>query len=207
MSIMLSILVAAFLLPAQVASMPCANIATTQTKPVRGRDGVAAVLKVSSEDDHNKNSHDCQAVYQLLTMPGPAGTPLVVELLTSDGDWSRSLFLHLNGFSLNGSRVFGSFSETGKFPSAYLFDYDTTDGKVRLIDLKKRLGHMAAPKCGSSFDVIGTTAAGAIVLELNSTQCPASNGRWLLSPTASNVRRLPQDASFLGLYEFKDGAP
>ncbi len=51
---MLPILVAAFLLPAQVATMPCVdtgvNIATAQTQPVRGRDGIVAVLKVSSAD-------------------------------------------------------------------------------------------------------------------------------------------------------------
>ncbi len=186
--------------------MPCANIATTQTKPVRGRDGAAAVLQVLSEDDHSKNSHHCQAEYQLLMTPGPAGAPLVVELLTSAAEWGRSLSLRLNGFSLNGSRVFGILSETGKSPSTILFDYDTTDGKVRLIDLNKRLAHIAAAKCSSTFDVIGTTAAGAIVLELNSTQCPTSNGRWLLSSTTTNVRRLPPDASFLNLYEFKDGA-
>ena len=185
--------------------MPCSNIATAQTKPVRGRDGTAAVLQVASEDDHSKNSHDCEAVFQLLLTPGPAGAPLVVQLVRSDGEWGRSLSLKLNGFSLNGERVLGIFSESGKFPSTNLFDYDTRDGKVRLIDLKKRLGHMVEEKCGSTFNVIGTTAAGAVVLELSSAECPASNGRWLLSPASRSPQRLPPDASFLELYEFQDG--
>ena len=114
---MLPTLVAAFLLPAQVISMPCGNIAATQTQPVRGRDGMVAVLKVSSEDDHSKNSHDCQAEYQLLMMPGPGGAPVAVDLLTSDAAWNRNLSLRLNGFSQNGARVFGVISEDGKFPS------------------------------------------------------------------------------------------
>jgi hypothetical protein len=203
----LPILVAAFLLPAQVISMPCANIAATQTQPVRGRDGMVAVLKVSSEDDHSKNSHDCQAEYQLLMMPGPGGAPVAVDLLTSDAAWNRSLSLRLNGFSQNGARVFGVISEDGKFPSTTLFDYDTAEGKVRLIDLKKRFAHLAPAKCIATFDVIGTTATGAIALQLNSTNPCPSEGRWLLNPTSSSVQRLPQDASFLSLYEFKDVAP
>jgi len=186
--------------------MPCANIAATQTQPIRGRNEVVALLKVSSEDDHSKNSHDCQAEYQLFMVPGPAGAPVVVDLLTSDAAWDRSLSLRLNGFSQNGQRVFGVLSEGGKFPSATLFDYDTAEGKVRLIDLRKRFSHIASSNCTPTFDVIGTTATGAIVVELNSAKCLAPNGRWLLDRSGERVQRLPQDASFLSLYEFKDVA-
>ena len=196
--------VAAFLLPAQLASVPCANTAATQTQPVTGRGGVVAVLEASSADDHSKNSHDCAAKYQLLLRHGPAGATEVVDLLTSDAGWDRSLSLRLNGFSQDGSRVFGVLSEGGKFPSATLFDYDTADGKVRLIDLKKPFGHFVAAKCKSIFDVIGTAASGAIVLQVNSANCFAANDRWLLSPSGERAQRLPPDASFLSLYEFKN---
>jgi hypothetical protein len=201
---MLPILVAAFLLPAQLASVHCANTAATQTQPVSGRSGVVAVLEVSSADDHSKNSHDCQARYQLLLRPGPAGASILVDLLTSDAGWDRSLSLRLNGFSQDGSRVFGILSEGGKLPSTTLFDYDTADGKVLLIDLKKPLGHFVAAKCSSTFDVIGTAASGAIVLQVKSASCFAANDRWLLSPSGERAQRLPPDASFLSLYEFKN---
>lgn len=203
---MLPILVAAFLLPAQVASVPCANTAATRTQPVTGRGGVVAVLEVSSADDHSKNSHDCEARYQLLLRPGPAGTTEVIDLLTSNAGWDRSLSVRLNGFSQDGSRVFGILSEDGKFPSATLFDYDTADGKVLRIDLKKPFGHFVAAKCRSIFDVIGTSASGAIVLQVNSANCFAANDRWLLSPSGEKAHRLPPDASFLSLYEFKNVA-
>lgn len=204
---MLTLLAGALLLPAQVASMPCANITATQTQAVRGREGTTAVLKVSSEDDHSKNSHDCKAEYQLFMMPGRAGTPVVVDILRTDAGWDRNLSLRLNGFSQNGQRVFGVLSEDGTFPSTTLFDYDTADGELRLVDLKKRFAHIAAAKCTATFDVIGTTAAGTIVLELNFTKCPAPNGRWLLSPAGEKVQRLPPDASFVSLYEFRSVAP
>ena len=207
----LPLLVSAFLLPAQAASMPCANIAATQTQAVRGRDGVVAVLKVASEDDHSKNSHDCQSEYQLFLAPGPTGAPVVVDLLTTDSAWGRNLSLRLNGFSQSGTRVFGVVSEDGKFPSTTLFDYDTAEGKVRLTDLRKRFAHIAPAKCAPTFDVIGTTSTGAIVLELKSARCFAPNGRWVVSHftghSEERAQRLPQDAFFLSLYEFKDVAP
>jgi hypothetical protein len=199
---MLSILVAAFLLPAQVASMPCANVAAAQTQPVRRHDGMAVVLRVLSKDDYSKNSHDCEAEFQLLMTAGLAAAPVAVDLLTSNAEWDRSLSLRLNGFSQDGKRVFGVLSEGGNSPFTTLFDYDTADGKVRLIDLKKPLAHFVAAKCGSTFDVIGTSASGAIVVQVTSANCFAANDRWLLSPSGARAQRLPPDATFLSLYEF-----
>jgi len=132
---------------------------------------------------------------------------MAVDVLTSDGDWGRNLSLRLNGFSQDGKQLFGILSEGGNFPSTTLFDYNTGDGKLRVIDLTKRFANMVAAKCHATFDVIGTTATGAIVLKLNSAKQCAPGGRWLVSPSSSSVRRLPQDASFLGLYQFKDDAP
>jgi hypothetical protein len=203
---LLPVLVAAFLLPAEVASMPCANLAATQTQPVRGRDGMAALLKVSSADDHSKNSHDCEAQYQLVITP-TTGPAVVVALLTSDAGWDRSLSLRLNGFSHDGQRVFGVLSEDGKFSSTTLFDYNTADGTVRLIDLKERFAHIVAAKCVATSNIIGSTTTSAIVLELHPAEPCATGGRWLLNPAGSPVQRLPQHVSFLNLYEFKDDAP
>ena len=207
----LMLFAASSLVLAPQTSMKCAdtgaNIATAQTQPVRGPAGVSAVLKVSSADDHSKNAHLCNAEYQLLVMSAAGGTPTVVDLLTTDDDYYRSLSLRLDGFSKNGKRILGIFSESGKHPSTTLFDYHTADGKVQLVDVSKQFAHIAAAKCGPTFAVIGTTESGAIVVELDSpTQC-ASNGRWLLNSTSSKPQRLPQNASILTLYKFKADAP
>ncbi|MGA8537928.1 MAG: hypothetical protein WB566_00430, partial [Terriglobales bacterium] len=185
---LLPVLVAVFLLPAQAVSTPCANIATTQTQPVRGRDGVVALLKVESEDDHSKNSHDCQAEYQLFLSPGPAGAPVVVDLLTSDAAWNRNLSLRLYGFSQDGRRVFGTLAEDGKFPFTTLFDYDSAEGKVHLIDLRKKFAHIATAKCTPVFDVLGTTATGAIVVEVNSATCFVPDRRWVIGQFEEKVQ-------------------
>jgi hypothetical protein len=208
---MLLILLAASLLPALEASMHCVDagtrIAATQTQPLRGPDLVVAVLKVSSSDDRNKNSHLCNAEYRLLMMRVPAGAPVVVDLLTTDADWDRVLSLSLYGFSHDGKRVFGVLTERGKFPTTTLFDYDTADGKVQLTNLTKQFAHIVAARCSATFDVIGTTETGAIVLELSSEKRCAPTGPWLLNTSRGSVQFLPPRASYVSLYEFKVNAP
>lgn len=191
---LLPILLIAPLLPAQQASLRCvgstSDKAVTQTQPLRGPGGVIAVLKVSSDDDHGKNTHLCSADYVLVITPGDTGAAKAVDLLTSDGDWDRTLSLRLDGFAHDGTRVFGILKERGKYPSAMLFDYNTADGNVQLIDLKKRFAHRVTARCNPTFDVIGTTETGAIVLELNSAKPCAADGRWLLDRTGDSVHRL-----------------
>jgi hypothetical protein len=206
-----SILLAVSLLPAQQASVHCvdtgAETAASQTQPLRGPGGVSAALKVSTADDHNKNSHDCNAEYQLLIIPAGAGAPAVVDLLTSDGEYDRIISLRLDGFSQDGKRVFGVLSEVGKYPATTLFAYSTADGQVQLMDLRKPFAHLMAAKCRTTFDVIGTTAAGTIALELSSTEKCSPNTRWVVNPAGGSPQPIPQAASILDLYKSKEGAP
>jgi hypothetical protein len=203
----LPILLSALLLPAQQASMNCADtgtqVAAAQTQPVRGPDGVLAVLKVSTADDHSKNSHDCNAQYQLLFTPAGANAPVVVDLLTSDADYSRSLSLRLDGFSQDGKHVFGIFSEAGKYPTTFLFDYDTTVGQVQLTDLTKQF--IGTNMCGTTFSVIGTSENGVIALELNSANGCVPKRRFLLDPISRKLQNVPQRTTILSLYKF--GSP
>ena len=191
-------------LPSQQASVRCVdggpNIATGQTQPLLGPGGVVAVLRVSTADDHGKNTHLCNADYQLVITPADAGTANVVNLLTTDADWDRTISLRMDGFTLNGSRLFGVLMERGKYATTMLFDYDTALGKVQLIDLKKQFAQVATASCNTTFDVAATTQTTAIVIELSSPKPCASNGLWLLDPKDNAVRRLPQGASFQSLF-------
>jgi hypothetical protein len=201
------ILLAASLLTSQQASTQCvdtgANIAATQTQPVHGPSGAAAVLKVSTSDDYGKDSHLCNAEYQLLFTPAGGRAPVVVDLLTADDDYGRSLSLRLDGFSRDGKRILGIFSESSKRTATFLFEYDTANGNVQLVDLSKQFAHIVAASCSETFDVIGTSETGAIILELNSVKPCAANGRWMFDRASSKPLRLPPGTSILGLYEFK----
>lgn len=205
------ILIAASLLPSVQATTTCidtgASTATTQTQPVRGLAGVTAVLKVSTSDDHGKNSHECNADYQLYITPAQGGAAMIVDFLSSDGDWGRSLSLRLDGFSEDGKNIFGILSEPGRYPVTLLFDYDLTSGGTppQLIDLEKQFAHIMSATCSSTFGVIGTTGTGAIVLELNSVRPCAATRRWMIHPAGGKPTALPQGATIVGLYGVKTG--
>src|SRR5579864_2361764 len=127
---LLGIVVAGWLELVQQASLTCSNVATAQTQSVRGPAGTIAVLKVSTEDDHGKNSHLCMADYQLLITRN-SDQPQSVDLLSSDDEWGRSLCIQLSGFSHDGKRILGMFSEGSSNPIQQVFEYNTDDGLVR----------------------------------------------------------------------------
>jgi hypothetical protein len=205
------ILLAASLLHSRQASLECvdtgANIAATETQQVRGPRGATAVLKVSSADDHSKNSHDCMADYKLVFTPAAGSAPVEIDFLASDGDYGRTLSLRLAGFSQDGKRVLGILAEGGKYPTTMLFDYHLGDAQAPIVDLQAQFDRVAPPGCAQALEVIGTTANGAIVLESNSEKACGSSRRWLVGAGGSKAQPLLQGASILSLYELKDSAP
>jgi hypothetical protein len=203
------ILLAASLLLSQQASMECvdtgASIAATETQAVRGPNGATAVLKVSTADDHSKNSHDCNADYKLVVTPANGGAPVELDFIASDGDYGRSLSLRLAGFSRDGKRVLGILAEDGKYSTTLLFDYHEGGGPVQIVDLKMQFARVAPPGCIQTLEVIGTTASGAIVVESNSEKACGSSRRWLVDAAARKGQPLPRSATILGLYESNSG--
>lgn len=200
----------AVLLPsAQSASMLCvdggADGASAQTSPVHGPAGATAVLRISAADEHSKNSHECQAEYELFVTPA-GGTPASVSLLQSDDDYDRNLAVQLDGFSQDGKQIFGILDERGKHSSRILFDYQTGNASVQLIDLNKNFAHVVAPKCGTALAIIATTKTGGIVLEQNSPKQCDPDRRWLLDPVNEKVERLPRGTAILSLFRQKDEA-
>lgn len=175
-------------------------MASTQTQPAAGPGGTSAVFKVTTEDDHSKNSHQCSADYELLVSDA-GGAPHTADVLTSDGDWGRSLTLRLNGFSQDGKRVFGIFTESGKYPLTMLFDYHAGNEIAELIEITKEFKPIMPVDCSASFEVIGTTPAGGIVLELNSTKPCGASRRWAVDSSGKKPQPVSPGAPVLPLYD------
>src|SRR5208283_1883382 len=57
-----------------------------QTMPLRSSAGFTAILKMHSDDDHSKNSHQCAAEYTLEISP-PDGRSKSFQVLYSDDEW------------------------------------------------------------------------------------------------------------------------
>jgi hypothetical protein len=204
------LLLAASLLPSQQASAECIDTspiaASAETQPLQGPAGVTVVLKVSSADDQSKNSHECLAKYQLLVASAKGGPASVVDINEVDAEYGRRLSFRLDGFSHDGKHVFGILSEGGKLPLLLLFDYDTTSGSTRLVDLRMLFAHTMTPACTPSFGVLGTLETGAIILELNSATPYSANGQWMLGHTNGKLLRRPQGQPIIALYELNGNA-
>lgn len=204
------ILLAASLFPSQQASMECvgtgANIAATETQPLRGPRGATAVLKVSTADDASKNSHECMADYKLVVTAATGSAPVEIDFLASDGDYARTLSLRLAGFSQDGKRVLGILAEGGKYSTMFLFDYHVGDAQAQIVDLGMQFARVAPPGCSQTLEVVGTTASGAIVLETISEKACGSSRRWFVDAAGRKARPLPQGAPILGLYESSGGS-
>jgi hypothetical protein len=188
--------------------MTCRNVASVQTQPTRGPAGTSAVLKVSSEDDHGKNTHLCEADYQLLITRASESEPVVQTLLSSDDAWDRKISIRLDGFSHDGKIIFGVLSESGiNAPSETLFEYDTTDSKVRLFDLQKQIRTIVRPNCPATADVSGTARDGAPVIELSFANDCAPRSRWLLDSRSGRLQQLDKATAVIDLFSSTSAVP
>lgn len=184
-------------------SIDCANDVTTESRSRTGPGGVVAVLKVHSEDDHNKNSHQCEANYTLrITLTdgrdGAAGLIPPMGFTSSVGEWGRRLSVHLDGFSTDGQHIFGVISEGGKYSFVQVFDFKR-DGSHVEIQVQQGWSRLKAANCGASFAVAGTTNRGEIVLEPDTANRCRMDYRWVLN-REGNLRDLTKNESVLPLY-------
>ena len=137
------------------------------------------------------------ADYKVVIQSAGDGSPVITDLLSSDGDWGRRLSVQMAGFSKDGQRVFGIIAEGSSTPSTMVFEYHSSSRSVELFDMTSALKQMAAARCGTSAVIAGTTKTDAVVLEPNpASQCGI---RWLFDPAIKRFRRLPGGQSVQSL--------
>jgi len=127
-----------------------------------------------------------------------AGLIPPIGFTSSDGEWGRRLSVHLDGFSNDGQHIFGVISEGGTYSFVEVFDFKR-DGSHSEIHIQHGLSQLKAAHCGTSFAVAGTTNAGDLVLEPNTSSGCRIDHRWLLNKTGM-LRELTQDDSFKAVY-------
>jgi len=196
MLFLLAVGIVAFVQP---VSVTCGSSAVTQSPAVRGPEAVTAVLKVSTEDDHAKDTHLCMADYKL-EITRNSDKPHEADLLTSDNDWGRKISVQLSGFSHDGKQVIGMFSEDGSAPVKIVFEYNTGDDSTRLFDLRKLAAGLKPEKCLVNAQIIGTLESGAIVIALRSGKDCVRSSQWSLNSVNGPMHHLPKHAAVLQLY-------
>ena len=183
----------------QPTSVTCGSSALAQTQLVNGPDGSSAVLKVSTEDDHAKDTHLCMADYKL-EVTHKSDQPRAADLLSSDNDWGRKISIQLGGFTSDGKRILGIFSEGGASPIQQLFEYSTDDESIRLFDLRKLAASLKPGKCLINAHIMGTVKSGAIALQMRSGKNCVQTSEWLLNSVNGPMQRLHKHAAVEALY-------
>jgi hypothetical protein len=140
-----------------------------QTESLRSAAGFGAFLSMQSEDDHGKNSHECQADYSLHIIR-PQGSridgPSAFAFSSSIAEWNRPLTFRIDGFSPDGKRVFIFIKEGGQYSSIYTTEFDMVTGSSLRDEgadpsFLKKLG----PACAATLHIAGTAPSGQIVLQ------------------------------------------
>src|ERR1035437_6842547 len=131
-------------------SLTC-GVRDAQTPELRSSAGFTAVLKVHSEDEHAKNSHECAADY---TLEGtrPDGTTLApFSLLHSIDAWDRPIAFRIEGFTPKGDTVFAFISENQHPGMIDAVQFDMKTGK-KLKDgfLDSHFTRRLSPACAAT---------------------------------------------------------
>ena len=152
-----------------------------QTMPLRSSAGFTAILKMDSDDDHSKNSHQCAAEYTL-EISRPDGTSKSFQVLYSDDEWGRPLDFRVEGFSKDGSHVLILLIE-GTYPqSVQATEFNMSSGhQVKSVMVDAQFTSRLSRDCAATLHVTGITPEGYIVLGTEARDGCVSVERWQLS--------------------------
>lgn len=159
-----------------------------QTTPLRNSAGFTVVLKMQSDDDHGKNSHQCAAEYSL-EIARPDGTSSSFKVFYSDDEWNRPLAFRVEGFSPDGKNVFVFISE-GSYPADIIVgEYNISSSpspggwlhEVKSVTLDAPFARRVSRECAATLHIMGTTPEGDIVLGTEARNGCVRVERWRLS--------------------------
>ena len=169
----------------------------------RNSAGFTVVLKMQSDDDHGKNSHQCAAEYSL-EITRPDGTASAFKFFSSDDEWDRPLAFRVEGFSPDGKHVFVFISE-GSYPADIIVgEYDISSSpppggwlhEVKGVMLDAPFTRRLSRDCAATLHIMGTTPEGHIVLGTEARDGCVKVERWQLSHNERVMRRgLPAEAA------------
>lgn len=164
------------------------GVRDAQTAPVRSAAGFTASISMHSEDDHGKNSHECQADYSLHIIR-PDGTRIdgppafgAFGFSSSIAEWDRPLTFRIDGFSLDGKRVFIFIEEGGQYSFITVKEFDMVTGSsLRDEGADLSFFNKLNPACAATLHIAGTTSGGHIVLQTTPADRCTRTERWQLN--------------------------
>jgi len=184
---------------ARIATLKCGAVVGTRasTSALLGADGTAYTFAVSSDDDHSKNTHLCMSSYAVIvSVAGKEAQQIDIDE-SADDRYGRLLSIRTEGFSKDGTRLFGLICEQGPRghgSDVYLVDFDLQKGRNDA-DYALEM-NVVVPTCQTPFRVAGTLSSGDVVLEIGTKQ---SARRFAISRATGRRRRLQRETKVIEL--------
>ncbi len=207
-----ALLLALLLHPVPQQAVVCENNLDSQTEPLRSAAGFTVILRMHSEDDHNKDTHLCESDYSF-SGTGPDGKPIGPGptqwgFSSIDGAWGRSIVFGIEGFTSDGKSVVVIISEGGDYPTFEIDVYDLRkSGSVNTWDIPHSFIRQLGAGCAATLHLSGTVYGDSLVLATAASSGCTKARSWRISPGAvvngilrpSIPKLLPEGAAIVPL--------
>jgi hypothetical protein len=173
----LPILMVALAVTGQSAqSFECGNIVTRTSEFLSNSVGLRVALKVHTEDDHSKNSHQCESDYTLMIVR-PDGTSTENQMYSAIDNWGRPIKFWVDGFASRGHKVIATTIEGGSW-QLLVYDLNGLDHAPEVYELSKGFLRALSPSCRDSLRAVGVTQEGDPVIGGDDVACSETRRSW-----------------------------
>jgi hypothetical protein len=159
-----------------VQSFECGNIVTRTSDFWSNAAGVRVALKVHTEDDHAKNSHQCESDYTLLIVR-PDGTSAENQMYSVIDNWSRPIRFWIDGFAAKGHKLIATTVEGGSW-QLLVYDLNGPDRAPEVYEISKEFLDALSHSCRDSLRAVGMTQEGNPVIAGNDAACSETRRLW-----------------------------
>lgn len=168
-----------------VQSLECGNIVTRTSDLWSNSAGLRVALKVHTEDDHAKNSHECESDYTLVIVR-PDGTSTESQRYSVIDNWGRPIEFWIDGFASKGHKLIATTIEGGSW-QLLVYDLNEPDHGPEVYELSKEFLQALSPSCRDSLRATGVTQEGDPVIKGNDVECSETRRLWKVK----HGRRIP----------------
>lgn len=173
----LPMLMVALALTGQSAqSLECGNLVTRTSESWSNAAGLKVALRVHTEDDHAKNSHQCMSEYTLMIVR-PDGTSAENQMYSVIDTWERPIRFWVDGFASNGRKLIATTIE-GENWQLLVYDLIEPDHAPEVYDLSMGFPQGLSPSCRESLRAVGMTQAGDPVIAGSDLACREGRRLW-----------------------------
>ena len=138
--------------------------------------GLKVAIEVHTEDDHAKNSHQCESTYTLKIVL-PDGTSTSNQMYSVIDDWGRSIRFSIDGFASHGHKAIATTVE-GKSFQLLVYDLDQTGRAPDVYVIPQGFLRTLSGSCRDSLKAAGLTQDGNPVFRTEGSACNETSGTW-----------------------------